>query len=202
MIETLQMLQDMYNEGCAYIPDTSFGNTDDFAFGLNPMALGSTAGIPFILNNIRESGSGVENWVNTSTPWTEGNRTIQLFVPSVAVVPGTPEENLATWLFLKYLSATENQITWTQNTSYFPMRISAAAGLSEEFISGNPYWAAINELIASGEVKIYSAPQVISYGQIRGLVSAAMADVTTNGMDVMEVAERLEAEANAVHADS
>lgn len=202
VIATLQMYQDLYNEGCAYIPDSAFGNTDDFAFGLNPMALGSSAGIPFIVGGIAESGSGVDNWVTTTTPWTDGSRTIQLYVPSIIVVPNTPEENLASWLFLKYLSETENQITWTENTTYFPIRISAAEGLSEEFISGNPYWASVNELIASDDVTIYSAPQVISYGEIRGLVAEAMADVTTNSMDVNEVAERLEAEANEIHADS
>ncbi len=201
-IATFQLFQDLYNEGCAYIPDTAFGNTDDFAFGLNPMAIGSTAGISFIVNNITESGSGVDNWVNTTTPWTDDNQTVQLFVPSVIVVPSTPEENLATWLFLKYMTNTENQITWTQNTSYFPVRTSAAEGLSEEFVSGNPYWSSINDLIASGEVSIYSSPQVISYGTVRGLVATAVADVTTNGMDVAEVAARLEEEANAAHADS
>ena len=202
VIETLQMYQDLYTEGCAYIPDSAFGNTDDFAFGLNPMALGSSAGIPFTINNIEESGSGVDNWITTTTPWTDDNRVLQLYVPSIVAVPSTPEENLASWLFLKYLSATESQITWTENTSYFPISTSAAEGLSEDFISGNPYWASINDLISSGEVAIYSAPQVISYGEVRGLVAEAMADVTTNGMDVNEVAERLEADANEVHAES
>lgn len=202
VISVLTLFQEMYNEGCAYIPDTRFGNTDDFAFGLNPMALGSTAGIPFIQSNIDESESGVENWVNTTTPWTDDNRVIQLYVPSVIAVPGTPEQNLATWLFLKYLTETENQITWTENTSYFPVRISAAEGLSEEFLSSTPQWTAINDLLASGEAAVYQAPQVVSYQQVRDLVSAAVADVTTNAMDVMEVAERLEAEANEVHEDS
>ena len=201
-IATFQMYQDLYNAGCAYVPDTGFGNTDDFAFGLNPMAIGSTAGITFILNNINESGSGVDNWVNTTTPWTESNQVVQLFVPSAVVVPSTPEQNLASWLFLKYLTSTENQITWTESTAYFPMRISAAEGLSEEFVAGNPYWASVNELIASEDVGIYSSPQVLSYGDIRALIATAVADVTTNGMDVAEVAARLEEEANAVHADS
>jgi multiple sugar transport system substrate-binding protein/sn-glycerol 3-phosphate transport system substrate-binding protein len=197
VIATLQLWQDLYNEGCAYIPEDRFGNTADFALGLNPMATTSTAGIPFIVADFAEAGIEDE-WIVTTTPWTEGNRTIQVFVPSIIPIVSTPEQQLATWLFIKFLSTTENQVEWTSTTSYFPMRLSAEEML-EDFEAENPYYAAASDLLADESVNVYAGPQVLSYGAVRGMVSEAIANVTANGMDVMEVATALNDAANAAH---
>lgn len=200
VIETFEFYKDLYDSGCAYIPDSQFGNTDDFAIGKNPMALGSTAGMPFIASGMEAAGYEAD-WVVTTTPWTEGNRALQIYVPSIIMVPSTPEEELASWLFLKFLAGTEQQIAWTTATSYFPMNLDAADGLAD-FAAENPRFAEAFALLNDPEVNLYFAPQQLSYGTVRGLVSEALADVTSNGRDVMEVAEELEAEANAALADS
>lgn len=197
-IATFQMYQDLYNDGCAYIPESAFGNTDDFALGLNPMATTSTAGIPFIQGGFEEAGIEAD-WIVTTTPWSEGNRTIQVFVPSIIPIVSTPEQQLATWLFIKFLATQENQAQWTSNTSYFPIRRSAN-DLLQDFEAENPYYAAANAFLNDESVTVYAAPQVVSYGAVRGLVAEAIANVTANGMDVMEVATALEEAANAALA--
>lgn len=201
VITYFQLMQDLYNAGCAYIPDTPFGNTDDFAFGLNPFGLGSTAGIPFILGNIASSGSGVDNWTVTTTPVLEAGDTpsVQVFVPGIIVLGGTPEENLASWLFLKHLASAESQVAWTTATSYFPTRASVSEQLGD-FLEANPYFAAANELV-NGGASVYASPQQLSYNAIRGLLATALADVTSGGMDVATVAARLTADANQAMAD-
>lgn len=199
-IAVFQLYQDLFNEECAYVPESRFGNTDDFAIGLNPMALGSSAGIPFILGGMAEAEYDPE-WIVTTTPWTEGNRSIQLFVPSIILVPSTPEQELASWLFLRHLTETENQVTWTSNTSYFPINLEAAQNLGD-FEAENPFFAQANAIVANADINIYSSPQQLSYGEIRGLVAEAVADVTTNGRDVEEVARELEEAANAAHQES
>ncbi|KAB2905273.1 MAG: extracellular solute-binding protein [Anaerolineae bacterium] len=200
VIATFEFYKDLYDSGCAYLPDSQFGNTDDFAIGKNPMALGSTAGLPFIQGGMDAAGY-VADWVVTTTPWTEGNRTLQIYVPSIIMVPSTPEQELASWLFLKFLSGVDQQVAWTTATSYFPMNLDATAGLAD-FVAENPRFGEAFALLNDPEVTLYFAPQQLSYGAIRGLVSEALADVTSNGRDVMEVAEELEAEANAAHADA
>lgn len=203
-VAAMTMYADLYAQGCAYIPDSQFGNTDDFAFGLNPMALGSTAGIPFILGNIESSASGVDNWIVTTTPWTEGNRTIQTFLPSMIVLSGTPEEQLATWLFIKYLAEPGAQGTWTANTLYFPLRLSVAAQVENLIDSSNPAYGFLvqaNAILSDPEVKVYTGPRSLAYGAVRGLVSTAMTDVTSGGRPVDEVLAELEAAANQALAD-
>jgi multiple sugar transport system substrate-binding protein len=203
-VAAFQLFADMYKEGCAYIPEGAYQNTADFALSLNPMANTSTAGIPFISSdfetNMTENNVPVQNWLVTSTPWTDGNRTIQLYVPSIIVVPATPEEEVASFLFLKFLSSTESQIAWTTATAYFPINLEAAASLGD-YEAQNPYFAEANAIISDPTVNIYSSPQVLSYSAVRDLVSKALADVTSNGMDVATVAQQLTADANAAQAD-
>jgi ABC-type glycerol-3-phosphate transport system substrate-binding protein len=203
-VAALQLYADLYSQNCGYIPEEAYQNTKDFAYGLNPMANTSTAGIPFILSdmgvNETENGVAMPNWLVTTVPWTDDNRTIQLYAPSIIVVPATPEEEVASWLFLKFLTSVESQITWTTATSYFPINLEAARSLGD-FEATNPYFAQANAIIADPTVTIYSSPKVISYNAVRDLIAAALADVTSNGRDVMEVAQELTDKANAVQQD-
>lgn len=204
-IAALQMYADIYSEGCAYIPDSRFGNTDDFALGWNPMALGSTAGIPFILGGFENSGVEAE-WTITTTPvLNEGDSpALNIFLPSLIVVTGTPEEQLATWLFVKYLSTAENQATWTQNTAYLPSRVSVSAQVADIFSEEDPQYPfiiALNNILSNPDVTLYSPPKGLSYNGVRGLMSEAVANVTANGMDVQEAAELLQESANQLIED-
>jgi multiple sugar transport system substrate-binding protein len=203
-IATFQLFADMYKEGCAYIPEGAYQNTNDFALSLNPMAETSTAGIPIISGNfetnLSDNNVPVPNWIVTTTPWTDDNRTIQLYVPSIIVVPATPEEEVASFLFLKFLSSTESQVAWTTGTGYFPINLEAAASLGD-YEAQNPRFAEANAIVSDPSIKIYSSPQVLSYSAVRDLVSKAWADVTSNGKDVATVAQQLTDDANAAQAD-
>ena len=198
-IAVLENYQKVYNDGCAYIPDSRFGNTDDFAIGLNPMATTSSAGVPFILLGM-EGADYSPDWVVTTTPWTEGNRSVQLFAPGIIITPSTPEQELASFLFLKFFTQATSQEAWTTATSYFPMNTETMANLGG-FMEENPFFTQGLELLNNPDIAIYQSPQQLSYGAIRGLIDQAIADVTSNGRDVMEVAQELEAEANEIHED-
>ncbi len=135
-ISTLQFFQDLYNDGCGYIPETAFQNTQHFAYGLNPMAVGSSVGVPFIRTDMAASveagGSEIVNWTNTTTPWTEGNRTLQVSMRSIGMFVSSPEQQLATWLFIKHMASTASQVTWTEFAQYQPYTTSGLEALTEE----------------------------------------------------------------------
>ncbi|MBN8591540.1 MAG: extracellular solute-binding protein [Anaerolineae bacterium] len=199
-VAVLQLMADMYKEGCAYIPQERFGNTNDFARGLNPMALGSSAGIPIIMGGIESAGNVVENWTVTVTPpLAEGEKgALQLFTPGIMMGAGTPEEQLASWIFLRFFTQADVSQQWAEAMSFFPVNLTAAANLSP----ANPYFGTINDLIASDAVSIYLSPQQLSYGAIREILATGIADVTSGGLDVMEVAQRMTDDAAAALADS
>ncbi len=203
-VGTLQLLQDLYKQGCAYIPATAFGNTDDFALGLNPMATTSTAGLTFILGGFDKNGVKAD-WQVTTLPYTEGNRTIQVYVPSIALVSSTPEKQLASWLFLKFLSTKDEAAKWSAGTAYFNPVLSSAAELTAETFPNKtlfPYFDAANKLQNDPTIKIYAGQTDASYGKVRELVAAAMGAVTSGGADVAATAQKLETDANKALADS
>jgi multiple sugar transport system substrate-binding protein len=203
-IATLQLYHDLYAEGCGYIPAERFGNTADFALGLNPMATTSTAGLPFILGDFANSGVEAE-WQVTTVPFTEGNQTVQIFVPTIIMVPSTPEKELASWLFLKYLATPEATTLWSTRTGYYAPSISGSESITaEDFPDANlfPYFEAASELQTNPDIKLYSSPNTTSYGTVRGLVAEAIANVTSNGQDVQATAEQLQEDANDALADS
>ena len=66
-----------------------------------------------------------------------------------------------------------------------------------------PYFNDANALFGKEGIKVYSSPSVSAYsGKIRDLISTAIADVTSNGKDVAEVASGLQTAADAALADS
>ncbi len=197
-IEVLQFFADLYADGCAYIPDGPFVNTADFAFGLNPFAVGSSVGIPFIRGDIEDSGSGIENWINTSVPWAEGNRTVQAYLRSMGLVVATPEEQLATWLFLKFMSSPEAQVIWTEAATYFPYTQAGLDGLSDDFITNNPQFDSMRQLLVSGEVNLWSSPVHIGDTQVGEVVEEMIVAITTGSADVMEAAQEAEELANEI----
>jgi len=200
VIATFEFYKDLYDSGCAYIPDSQFGNTDDLALGVNPMALGSSAGAPFIAIGFDEAGIEAD-WSLTTTPWTEGNQALQVYVPSIIMLQGTPEQNLAAWLFLKFFAQAEQQVEWTTATQYFPIRYSASEQLAD-FEAANPNFGAVNSLISNPDLNIYTAPNISSYNAVRTLVGEALANVTVNGMSVEDAVATLQAGADQALADS
>ncbi len=201
LIEVGQFLQDLYNDGCAYVPDGPFVNTADFAFGLNPMAVGSTAGVPFIAGDIESSGSGIETWINTTVPWTEGNRILQTSLRSMGMFVSTPEQQLATWLFIKHLASTQSQVTWTELTQYQPYTQSGLEGLSEEFLASAPQFNSIYEARLDPNISLWSPPVHQRSFQASQTLDTFIANITVGGMDVMEAAQTAQDDANQIYQE-
>ncbi|NDJ61372.1 MAG: extracellular solute-binding protein [Chloroflexi bacterium] len=201
VITVLTWYQELINDGCAYIPESAFAGTNEMAFGLNPMGMGSTTGVPFINALIEDSESGVETWAMAEPPWSEGNRALQVFQTSLIMIPSTPEQQLATWLFIKFLDSAEGRSQWNQQVIYHPYAEGDDLLMSEEFLMEIPQWQQVMDIINNPDVRKFTAPRTLSYGQVAGLVADTVASVISGGADPLEAAEQLEADANAIHAD-
>ena len=77
------------------------------------------------------------------------------------------------------------------------VNLEAAASLE----GPSPYYAMANAILSDPDIAIYGSPQVESYRSIRSIISEGLADVTSNGRDVMEVAQEMTERANEMHAD-
>ncbi len=200
-IGVLQFFQDLYSDGCAYIPDGPYVNTADFAFGLNPMAVGSSVGVPFISKDIETSGSNID-WVNTTVPWSGDNRTLQVYQRSMGLYVSSPEKQLATWLFLKHLAAPESQVLWTEYAQYQPYTRAGLEGLGEAFLSANPQFNSVREVLLDSGTRLWSEPVLVGSDRVGPVVQELIANITSGGMDVMEAALAAETEANEIIAEA
>lgn len=204
VLATLQMYHDLFAEGCAYTPAERFGDQVDFNNGVLPFYVTSTAGFTFIISGFNDTGVEAD-WGIMTFPHAEGSETLNVFVPSIIMLPGTPEQQLASWLFLKYLATPEVGVQWSEGSGYFnPVPSSAEAlAASTNFSEGlAPYFNAANALLNSPDIAKYSNPPIAAYNTMRGEESTAIADVTSNGMDPAEVAARLQAAADQAVADN
>jgi multiple sugar transport system substrate-binding protein len=204
VVGSLQLYADLFAEGCGYIPAERFAEQTDFGLGLVPFISTSTAGFTFVLAAFETAGAEANLMVSTF-PHAEGSEALQVFVPSIIMVGGTPEQQLASWLFLEYLISPEAGAAWSQGTGYFNPVPSTAALLTEETFPNTalfPYFNAANELLNNADIVKYAGPQIVSYGAVRGLVSEAIANVTSNGMTVADAAAALQAAADQALADS
>lgn len=199
--DTLQLYQDLYNEGCGYIPAERFAEQGDFGLGLNPFIVTSTAGFTFVIAEFEESGLEAE-LVVAPFPRSTEQPVVQVFVPSIIMVPSTPEVQLASWLFLKFLVSPEAAATWSQGTGYFNP-VTTVTFDETAFAPGLfPYFSAANDLVNGADTALYSSPSIAAYGTVRGLISEAIANVTSNGMTVADAVAILQAGADQALADS
>ena len=201
-VEVLQFFQDLYSDGCAYIPDGPYVNTADFAFALNPMAVGSSVGVPFIKKDIEASGSGVSNWVNTTVPWGGDNRTLQVYQRSMGMYVSSPEKQLATWQFIKHLASPASQVLWTEYAQYQPYTRAGLEGLSDAFLSENPQFDSVRQVLLDSTTNLWSSPVLVGSDRVGPVVEELIANITTGGQDVMEAAIAAEDEANEIIAEA
>lgn len=204
VLATLSLYADLYSSGCGYIPAEQYAEQSDFVLGLNPFFVSSTAGFTYIQRAYVENNAEFD-WGVATLPSSEGSRTLQVFVPSIAMVDSAPEAELASWLFLKFLVAPENAAAWSEGTGYFNPVPSTAEIMGEETFSMPeifPYFVEANTLLNSEDVALYNGPNVPSYGSIRSLLSEAIANVTSNGLSVEDAAATLQASAEAALADN
>jgi multiple sugar transport system substrate-binding protein/sn-glycerol 3-phosphate transport system substrate-binding protein len=202
VIAALQLYKDLYDQGCAYIPAERFSEQTDFALGLTPFYPSSTAGFTFVLAANADNGF-TGTWSPNTFPHAEGSEALQVFIPSIIMPPGTPEAQLASWLFLKFLVSPEAAQAWSEGTGYFnPVLSTVDMMTAETFPNADlfPYFSAAAALVNDPDIQPYSSPNVPSYGSIRSHVSEAIANVTSNGMSVEDASALLQQQAEDVVA--
>lgn len=200
---TMEMFTRMLANDCAYLFAERFQNTGDFSIGLTPFAAGSSAGIPYITGDAAEAEM-TDEWVVTAFPGAEGvGRTIQLFVPSQVILTASPEAELATWLFVRYLAGAEAQLAWSSATGYYSIRNDIEVSESDFTEPSMPYsrFVEVQGILQDDMVSVYSSPGLPSYSAVRGVVPNTIAEVVNGDAAAVDALAELNAEAKELHDD-
>lgn len=201
---SLQFYKDMYDQGCGYIPAERFAEQTDFSLSINPFFVTSSAGFTFIIAGFSDAGN-TDTWQVTTFPTNQDMPALQVFIPSIIMIQGTPEQQLASWLFLKFLAEPENAAMWSEGTGYFNPVPSTGDMMADDTFTAEglaPYFQAANAFLNSGDVRLYNSPSPSHYGTVRTLLTEAIANVTSNGQTVEEALATLQAGADQAIADA
>jgi multiple sugar transport system substrate-binding protein/sn-glycerol 3-phosphate transport system substrate-binding protein len=170
-LEVLTFIQGLFEDGCAKLEDGPYQDQIDFGNGIILFSFGSTSGLPDYRRAVDE-GMG-HNWSISTMPTTLDEPLVNIYGASLSIMHTTPEEQLASWLFIKWLTETEQSARWSRNTNYFPVRQSAAAELREYFAENPQFEKAFDFL----KYDIAIEPGVAGYDECRDSIGAMMEKV-------------------------
>ncbi len=203
VVAAMELFTRMLDNDCAYLFAERYQNTGDFSIGITPFAAGSSAGIPFITWDAA-AAEMTDEWVVSAFPGADGvGNTIQLFVPSQAILTASPEAEVATWLFVKYLAGSDAQLAWSGATGYFSIRNDIEVTEADFTEPRMPYarFVEVQGILQDESVSVYSSPGLPSYSAVRGLVPNTLAEVVNGDAAVADAVAELNAEASELHEE-
>ncbi len=198
-VQTLSFMQSLLNEGCANLIAERYGDQNDFAAGKNLFYVGSSSGLPFVQSAVLDSENPIE-WTVAPLPYAE-RPAADVYGASVSILQGpniTVEQQLAAWLFVRWLTEPAQQGAWAEASNYFPVRISTTSELEGIFGEIPQYEDAWNLLLNADS---RTEPAVAGYDVIRDEAQAAFNRILTEGADVETTLEELDARADEIQAE-
>jgi ABC-type glycerol-3-phosphate transport system substrate-binding protein len=175
-----EFIKSLFMSGCAWIPEDQYPD-NDFATRRGLFYSTSITGFPYISSSFETNEWGDE-WIAIPYPSLEREPVVNLVGLSYAIMQSTPEEQLAAWLFIQWMTQPENQARIIEAASSFPTRVSTLDNLVK-YARENPQWATAQELIPNSFVE----PQFGSWGVARWVISDAAASLIKSSFTREEI---------------
>ena len=88
-----------------------------------------------------------DDWTVLPFPSASGQPVVVAYGPSYYIFNSSPNQQLAAWLFVRWLSAPEQDSRLARGWATYPVRISSLGKL-DDFKGANPQWAASLPLLS------------------------------------------------------
>lgn len=170
-IKAYTFVKQLFDDGCAWTaqqnvdPLTDPGHSPPEIFAARK-ALFVTATLEELPDFTRAMGaaSNTDEWTVLSFP---GDIQSGLIIngSSYVILKSTPEQQLASWLFVRWLLSPENQKKWVEVTGLFPLRKSEL-DLLGDYSDSHPQWAAAVKLLPEAQIQ----PQLASWRKVRVMI--------------------------------
>ena len=159
-LEAVAFLKQLYDDACAWLPQTSGDKAPAFAAR---GALFAAGGLEE-LSEFSRALAAAENpdeWTVLNFPGPDQPGLVA-YGSSFVVFKGAPEQQLASWLFIRWMLSAENQKEWVEATGLFPLRASMVDQLAA-YSRSHPQWDAAVQLVPSAQIQ----PQLASWRMVR-----------------------------------
>lgn len=162
---SLAFLRELYDAGCAWLPEVEYLE-GDFALRRGLFAPGSVASIPYQRSAMLQAGNA-DQWEVIPFPGDSAGA-LNVYGPSYSILTSTGEQELASWLFTRWLLQPENQVPLVEATSAFPL----SSGILDQLEGSDilhPQWYQAAGLLSSA----ISEPPFQSWFLVRWALSDA-----------------------------
>jgi multiple sugar transport system substrate-binding protein len=162
-LSALTFVKQLYDDGCAWIGSPSQDVPAAFA---SRTALFASAGLEQLSDfsrAIAAAGSG-DAWTVLAYPGPDQSGLV-IYGASYVMLRSTPEQQLASWLLLRWLLLPQNQEKWAEVTGFFPLR-NSSLGLLGDYRKSHPQWSSAVELLPLAQIQ----PDLASWRQVRVMV--------------------------------
>lgn len=191
-IDTSMYILDLKEKGCIFQTE-SYPNPEQ-AQRKALITLSSTAGLPYYEAAFEEAGNTTDEWGFIAAPGPDGQKAVDAFQQMLGVIPSNEDEQLGSWLFVKWLTSPEVQARWVRASGYYGTQQSTEELLAD-YAEANPVWATGVELAAIGP----SEPQTFTaWSSVRRALNDAAAELwnATTQEDVEAILATLTTTAN------
>jgi multiple sugar transport system substrate-binding protein len=158
-LSALQFLKGLYDEACAWL-STEPNPFEAFAGRRALFVSGDLAQVPYAAGAMSRA-SNTDTWTVLPFPGAQDDILVA-YGPSYSVLKTTPEQQLAAWLFARWLLSVENQAQWVEATDLLPLR-SSLLEMIGPYRAASPQWdQAVADLSMARGV-----PQLASWRKVR-----------------------------------
>lgn len=170
-IDASMYILDLKAEGCVWQTE-SYPNPEQ-ALRKAIITMSSTAGAPYYAAAFEDAGNTTDVWGWLAAPGPDGKLAVDAFQQMLGVVPSTEDEQMASWLFVKWLTSPEIQARWVRISGYYGTQHSTE-NLLADYAAENPVWASGVALAAIGP----SEPQTFpAWSSVRRSINGAAAEL-------------------------
>ena len=143
-------INDLRASGCTFETE-SYPNPEQ-ANRLALVTLSSTSGLTYYGYAYADGAFPDDDWGFLPFVGPDGGLGTDAYTQSVGIFKSTPEQELASWIFLKFLTSAENQATWIEASGYLPTHFSTEVMLAD-YIAAVPQYQSTMAIAQLGQTE-------------------------------------------------
>lgn len=155
-----EYLKELYDSNCAWLTQQPYPD-EAFASRSALVAAASLIDLPYLVQAFSDAGN-TDRWTALPFPSSIGSPVLPVSGFSVGIFPHSPEEQLAAWLFIRWITAPETQAFWVRMSGELPVRQSTE-DLLRDYAATHSQWASVLGMIAFARAE----PDLPSWGQVQ-----------------------------------
>jgi len=173
-LDAFNFLQSLFKDGCSWVSPDAIPS-DEFAARHALFVTGTLEDVAAQSRSFNTIAS-TDEWTVLPFP-SDGADVLVVSGPSYIILPSTDTQQLAAWLFVRWILSSENQGRWAETTGAFPLRTSSL-NLLTSYASSHPQWTQAVQLIPQAQ----GSPQNADWRLARGILSDGFACIFLGNM--------------------